>query len=484
MKAQLSIVLLLAVSCPAFAQKPQKTEVTGTHAASFAQVSPGTTPQTSIDKAKALKSKVDGVVGDYLNRPNVKGKFVGMAVGVITGNDRHQFYYGETVKGNTKAPAHDTLFAIGSVSKTFTATLLALYNHRGLVSIPRAPRIAVSDGTPPVVKSGVPPVLSTQTTLRDLLPTKYHLATHSLNITLEQLADHHSGLPKNPMMEVSTRSGKEITRKFCETFSLADDIDCLLKQLATCVPDANPKLNCHAPFPLNGVGDGDDYSNYAFAILSHLLARFHEPNATWIEALRGEILGPLGMNSTNERAAFLDSACYTGPCDYAKYGNCNYKTACNETFSKRAAVGYVVDDSRRRRDRRDEPEVKLERAPDQGSDEAVKGGSGVLWSTLDDQMIWLQYNMGMKTLFRSGYRTREQEMIDILPELQTARDGTYGLAWKTESWDGAKVIGKGGSASGFHAYIGFNPSRGTGVVVLVNCPVDPDVIARKILAVL
>ena len=58
------------------------------------------------------------------------------------------------------------------------------------------------------------------------------------------------------------------------------------------------------------------------------------------------------------------------------------------------------------------------------------------------------------------------------------------MAWKTENWDGAKVIGKGGSASGFHAYVGFNPRSGTGVVVLVNCPVGPDDIARKILAAL
>jgi CubicO group peptidase (beta-lactamase class C family) len=437
-------------------------------------VSAGTTPQTSIDKAKALKSTVDGAVGDYLNRPKVKGKFVGMVVGVITGNDRHQYYYGETVKGNTKAPVHDTLFAIGSVSKTFTATLLALYNHRGLVRIPRPPLIGgLSDGTQQAGTSGPSHPVSTQTKLRDLLPAQYGLASQSRNITVEQLADHHSGLPKNPM-EVSMKPRKKSTRKVCTTGSPAGDIDCMLKQLATCEPDADPRKNCHAPIPLSGVGDGDDYSNYAFAILSHLLARFHEPNATWIEALRGEILGPLGMQATNDRAAFLDTACYTGPCDYAKYGECNYKGACNETFSKRAAVGYVVDDV----------SGKLKPAPDQGSDEAVKGGSGVLWSTLDDQMIWLQYNMGLKTLIRWGYRTREQEMIDILPELQAARDGTYGLAWKTENWDGAKVIGKGGSASGFHAYIGFNPSRGTGVVVLANCALEPDVVARKILAVL
>ena len=157
MKAQLSIVLLLATSSPAFGQKP-KTAATRPHTVSFAPVKAQQKPKASIDKAKAIKLKVDGVVAG-VNRE----KFVGMAVGVITGEDRYQFYYGEAVKDTTTAPAHDTLFAIGSVSKTVTATLLALYNHRGLVRIPSAPHMRVSEGTPAVGMSGPPTLRRTQT---------------------------------------------------------------------------------------------------------------------------------------------------------------------------------------------------------------------------------------------------------------------------------------------------------------------------------
>jgi CubicO group peptidase (beta-lactamase class C family) len=247
------------------------------------------------------------------------------------------------------------------------------------------------------------------------------------------------------------------------TGSLAADIECLFKQLANCSHDLNPELDCHSPTPLTGDAR---YSNYAFPVLSHLLTSLRGRNATWSQVLRDEILGPMGMQSTNERAAFLDSACYTGPCGYAQYGECNYKLKCNNTFSKRAAVGYTVKDG------------ELKRTADEGSDQAVKGGSGVLWSTLDDQLIWLGYNMGLK------YDNWKQEMIDILPELHTARDGTFGLAWETLNWDGAKVISKGGAVSGFHAFIAFNPSRGTGVVVLVNSSLKAQEIAQKILAVL
>jgi len=314
MKAQLSIVLLLAMSWPAYLQQPQEDAGTQTGKVAIAQSKPEVKPEVSKSKKDPLpfnsvNARVNSAIAPFKQRP----EFVGIAVGVITGKDRYQFYYGKKVKGKDAPPDHNTLFAIGSVSKTFTATLLALYNRRGLVRIPAAPHIRAIDGPQEVKISGTPALESTQSRLRDLLPARYSLANPLLNVTLEQLADHHSGLPRNP--------------EVCSTGSLAGDINCLFKQLSTCSPSSVKKEDCHAPTPLSG---NTLYSNYAFAVLSHLLAPLHGRNATWIQALRDEILGPMGMQSTNERAAFLDSACYTG--------SCSYDTRLQESWSRRLKV--------------------------------------------------------------------------------------------------------------------------------------------------
>ena len=53
----------------------------------------------------------------------------GLAIGATQGNVRAQRFYGHT--GNHGPPAADTLFGIGSITKTFTATLLAFEDQRG-----------------------------------------------------------------------------------------------------------------------------------------------------------------------------------------------------------------------------------------------------------------------------------------------------------------------------------------------------------------
>jgi CubicO group peptidase (beta-lactamase class C family) len=71
-----------------------------------------------------------------------------------------------------KAPDADTLFEIGSISKTFTATLLAEAAVKGEVKIDEP--------------------------LRDLLPT-FAIPSHDgREITLADIAEQHSGLPRMP----------------------------------------------------------------------------------------------------------------------------------------------------------------------------------------------------------------------------------------------------------------------------------------------
>jgi len=92
-----------------------------------------------------------------------------------------------------------------------------------------------------------------------------------------------------------------------------------------------------------------------------------------------------------------------------------------------------------------------------------------MWSTIDDMLIWLGYNMGLK------YNYWNQEYLDILPVLHTPRvDDSMGLAWRTVSVSGGlTAVAKSGSVTGFNSYIAWIPGTGgaastTGVIVLVN----------------
>src|SRR5688572_9974052 len=58
---------------------------------------------------------------------------VGLVVGIVRNGDTVFIPYGETVRGTGQKPTSSTLFQIGSITKTFTAALLALSVDQGLV---------------------------------------------------------------------------------------------------------------------------------------------------------------------------------------------------------------------------------------------------------------------------------------------------------------------------------------------------------------
>src|SRR5690606_4907143 len=94
------------------------------------------------------------------------------------------FYYGETEKGNKQLPDENTLFEIGSVSKTFTATLLAY--------LAQTQQISLDD---PITQ---------------YLPDSIAVNPDLQRITLEQLANHTSGLPRMPDNLDTTETGNSL----------------------------------------------------------------------------------------------------------------------------------------------------------------------------------------------------------------------------------------------------------------------------------
>jgi D-alanyl-D-alanine-carboxypeptidase/D-alanyl-D-alanine-endopeptidase len=99
-------------------------------------------------------------------------RHVGVAIGVLRGRQTCMMGSGTAGPGGPSPPAADTIFEIGSVTKVFTATLLA-----GMVD----------DG-----------LLALDDPVQDHLPTGVELPVRGRPITLADLATHTAGLPRLP----------------------------------------------------------------------------------------------------------------------------------------------------------------------------------------------------------------------------------------------------------------------------------------------
>jgi D-alanyl-D-alanine-carboxypeptidase/D-alanyl-D-alanine-endopeptidase len=121
------------------------------------------------DMRTDLKSQIDAICQPLIE----SGEYVGIVVGCISGMDIATYGYGKTVKGGGTVPNANTIFEIGSVTKTFTTLILADMVLKGQVNL-----------TDPA---------------ENFLPPTVHVPSYNgVKITLEQLATHTSGLPADP----------------------------------------------------------------------------------------------------------------------------------------------------------------------------------------------------------------------------------------------------------------------------------------------
>ena len=206
------------------------------------------TVATSNLLATALDKQIDAKVRPYINKVNT----VGLCIGIVKDNAATIYGYGETVKRNKKIPDAYSIFEIGSVTKTFTATLLAYYVSEN--------KVALSD---PITKY-----------LPDYVAANKELQT----ITLQMLSNHMSGLPRVP--DNLLGGNTDILNPY-----KAYDEKMLFSYLKNC------KLQSEA-------GTQYAYSNLAVGllgvILEHLSGKNYEQMVTDI------ICKPLGMVNTKQ----------------------------------------------------------------------------------------------------------------------------------------------------------------------------------------
>lgn len=204
-------------------------------------------PGTNTVSIAGLRENVDRAALKYMQSK----KSVGLAVGVCTGGESHSFPFGSIGSGKPTVPDEKTIFEIGSITKVFTATVLADMHLRNEVRL-----------DDPVNK---------------FLPHFARLPSREgVDVTLRHLATHTSGLPRLPINLRGTRL--DAANPYAH-YTVEDLYACLAKSRLERRP-----------------GTTSNYSNLGFGLLGHILAK---AAGTDFETLvKQRICGPLGMVDT------------------------------------------------------------------------------------------------------------------------------------------------------------------------------------------
>lgn len=206
--------------------------------------------------ARALEVDDDGAIRDILRRRvEVEKRSIGMAVCVITPHRKRFVTWGRERLSDNRPVTRDTVFEIGSVTKVFTALLLADMARRGKVGLDDP----VSRHLPSDFK--VP--------LRD-----------GHEITLADLATHTSGLPRWPLL-----SGDSPPSQAAIGAAARISLDDFKAWLA----------NVHLPQNPPAAGAWW-YSNVGYALLGMALA--HRGGRSYEALLQARVIDPMGLRDT------------------------------------------------------------------------------------------------------------------------------------------------------------------------------------------
>ncbi|PYK70441.1 MAG: serine hydrolase [Verrucomicrobia bacterium] len=199
------------------------------------------TPRSRDDEAirKMLATRID-----------LQKQATGMVIGVIDARGSHTISYG-TIGLSDKRPVNgDTVFDVGSITKVFTALLLADMAQHGEVS--------VDD-----------PAAKYLDAKKVKMPERA-----GKEITLADLATHTSGLPLRPANLVS----KDPNDKY-RGYTVELMYECLSSFVLT-----------------RDIGTKYEYSNLGYGLLGHVLEK--RTSATYSELVESRITRPLGMKDT------------------------------------------------------------------------------------------------------------------------------------------------------------------------------------------
>jgi serine-type D-Ala-D-Ala carboxypeptidase/endopeptidase len=356
---------------------------------------------------RAITRALDSVHQRY------RHEILGGCFGAILGDAHAVRCYGRLGRDSSGRPTPQTLFQIGSITKTFTATLLALRVHQGAVRL--------SDP----IRRYIPAVAGSA-----LLPR---------SMTLLDMADHYSGLPR------STPLANALALHNVDEYFAAG---------ARCV--ATP--GC----PTGPPGGQYLYSNFAYGILGQALGRgdgySFSSYSAWEKDNEASITRPLGMSST--------------------HSGFRWRALAPRRFD--ALRAHATMDGARH-----EP-TPLFFPPGPYADPA-----GGLYSDSIDMLTWLSFSMG---LAGTPALNAARRLLYDTPSLTRPRDDPsdptrrIGLGWRIDITGSRAArttcVYKNGESRGFAAQIAFLEGHRLGAFVMLNTvpqnPVIADIMARLI----
>jgi len=270
-------------------------------------------------------------------------------------------------------PDGDTQYRIGSLTKTFVAALVMRLRDEGLVD------------------------------LAD--PLGKHLnAGPAQGATIHQLLSHTAGLAAEARGPWWERTSGELRPGLADIFGPR--------------PEPHP------------AGRLFHYSNPGYALLGALVGKLRGHD--WADALREEILDPLGMTRTTPQP------------------------------QPPHASGWAIH-----------PWADVMQ-PEPAVDTGLMGPAGQLWSTASDLCRFAAF------LLDGDDRVLPRQTLEAMrapasPQQDDAWDSGYGLGVQVLRGDGRLLYGHGGSMPGFLAGLWVSPDDGTGAVALANTTDGPDI---------
>jgi len=302
---------------------------------------------------------------------------VGLCAGAVDGPVGVEKCYGKGAKGGAQADDR-TLFRIESVSKTFAATLLALRVQTGAVNLDDPVREYI-------------PVLGGQ----PLYPT---------SLTLAELAEHYSGLPK-------------------PTPKKTKSLDAFFLQAGACLA----KASCRNDEP----GKSYLYSNWAFSVLGDLLGLkdgFSDgPIGPWEPDNIKSVAKPLGLTHTRSLPDWI--------LKHAAYFAVHVATSGQEQDTS-APYG------------------------DPGGGLYSDARDMLRWLRYSMGLF------GPPKLLAAQHLLYENAIANNLKTDQPKE--VMGLAWDVNTSTGTACVWKGGDGLGFHSYVTFVKDVRRGVFLLFN----------------
>ena len=212
--------------------------------------------QDTIAESQPLEEKIDQLVEPLV----VYGNPNATIIGIIQDEERSIYSYGDAGLGNGP-PLSNTIFEIGSITKTYTATLLSQFIMEGLVALDDPIDQFLPDSVDPPTFNGQP-------------------------ITLRHLVTHTSGLPREIY-------NFDIDHNVIWSELTNDDLYAFLNDISR---QAYPFNDYTFDNELQSLGTRFRYSNVGMAVLGHILELVS--GQSYEELIEERICSRLSMDDT------------------------------------------------------------------------------------------------------------------------------------------------------------------------------------------